>query len=477
MPSEKTFNAKNLAALGADRLAELLLELASGDAAAKRRLRLELASQSGGEDVVAEVRKRLATIAKSKSFVDWHKVRALAKDLEAQRTAIMKHVAPTKPADALDLLWRLLEIAPSIYERCDDSNGTIGDVMDEVLENLGEVAKSAKPSAEKLAERVFVSVCANDYAQFDGLIEEIAEALGKDGLGLLKGKFETLAGTPPVKPKGQERRVLAISSRGTIYEDDYAGDRHARLIRSALTEIADALGDVDGYAARFSDAEQANPAIAADIAERLLNAGRAPEALTALAKADPDAGRSRRWPDCERVRIAVLDELGRGAEAQAERWAIFERDLNADYLRAYLKGLPDFDDEDAETRAIAHAGDYAGFHQALAFLIEWPTHDAAAALILTRRGELDGDHYELLTPAADALDQRHPLAAMLMLRAMIDFALDRARSKRYGHAARHLKTCMYLSERIDDWRGHPDHDEWVAGLQLRHGRKTAFWNA
>ncbi len=119
-------------------------QLASGDAAAKRRLRLELASQSGGEVVAAEVRKRLATIAKSKSFVDWHKVRALAKDLEAQRTAIMKHVAPTKPADSLDLLWRLLEIAPSIYERCDDSNGTIGDVVRGALENLGEVAKSAK---------------------------------------------------------------------------------------------------------------------------------------------------------------------------------------------------------------------------------------------------------------------------------------------------------------------------------------------
>ena len=64
-----------------------------------------------------------------------------------------------------------------------------------------------------------------------------------------------------------------------------------------------------------------------------------------------------------------------------------------------------------------------------------------------------------------------------MLRAMIDFALDKARSKRYGHAARHLKTCEYLSERIDDWRGHPDHDAWVADRQLRHARKTAFWNA
>ena len=173
----------------------------------------------------------------------------------------------------------------------------------------------------------------------------------------------------------------------------------------------------------------------------------------------------------------ALEAMGRSPDAQTERWAIFERDLNADYLRAYLKGLPDFDDEDAETRAIAHAGGYAGFHQALAFLIEWPTHDAAAALILKKHRELDGDHYGLLTPAADALDQRHPLAATLMLRAMTDFALDKARSKRYGHAARHLKTCEYLSERIDDWGGHPDHDAWVADLRLRHGRKTAFWDA
>ena len=165
----------------------------------------------------------------------------------------MKHVAPTRPAEALDLLWRFLEMAPSIYERCDDSNGTIGDIMDEALENLGEVAKSAKLPADKLAERVFVSACANDYAQFDGLIEEMAEALGKVGLELLKAKFESLASTSPDNPKGQERRVVAISSRGPIYEDDYANDCHDRLVGSALTEIADALGDVDGYAARFTD--------------------------------------------------------------------------------------------------------------------------------------------------------------------------------------------------------------------------------
>lgn len=62
MPSNKTLNARNLVALGADRLADLLLELVEGDAAAKRRLRLELASQDDGADVAPEIRKRLAAI-------------------------------------------------------------------------------------------------------------------------------------------------------------------------------------------------------------------------------------------------------------------------------------------------------------------------------------------------------------------------------------------------------------------------------
>lgn len=480
MASDKTLNVKNLATLGAERLAELLLELAAGDAATKRQLRLELASRAGGDDVAAEIRKRLTTIAKAKSFVDWHRVRALAKDLEAQRAAIMKHVAPTRPAEALDLLWRLLELAPSIYERCDDSNGTIGDIMDVALDNLGEVASAAHLAPGTLAERVFAGVCNNGYAQFDGLIEVMAEALGKEGLGLLKTKFEALSSAPPARAEARESRVVAISSRGPIYEEDFDLDRQARTVRSALTQIADALGDVDGYAARFSQSEQSNPAIAADIAARLLAAGRTQEAMAALSRADADFGKGRRWPDWEQVRIDTLEALGHSAEAQDARWAIFERDLNADYLAAYLKRLPDFDDEVAESRALAHARAYASFPQALAFLINWPkqaaTHGVAADLVMDRHAELDGDHYWLLTPAADVLDQRYPLVATLMLRAMIDFALDRARSKRYGHAARHLQTCEYLSRRIDDWAGHPEHEAYLANLKLRHGRKTAFWN-
>jgi len=477
MASDKTLNVKNLTALGADRLAVLLLEMATGDAAAKRRLRLELVSRSGGGEVSAEIRKRLSAIAKSRSFVDWRKIRLLAQDLDMQRTAIMEHVAPTKPADACDLLWRLLKMAPSIYERCDDSNGTIGNVISMALEDLGTVATQAKLKPHLLADQVFEGVCTSDYGQFDGLIALMTEPLGQQGLGLLKARFEELAANPPAKAKANDRKVIGISTRGPIFEDDFESHRHSRLVQSALTAIADALGDVDGYAARFSAEDRANPAIAAGIAERLLAVERADEAMAALKVAQDNYRKGGHWPDWLRIYIDVLDALSRFDDAQHERWTVFEENLNAEYLRAYIKRLPDFDDEEAECRALAHVSRYPDFHEALAFLIDWPANDRAAHLVLARHDELDGNHYWLLSPAADTLEHGYPLVATHMLRAMIDFALNHARSKRYGYAARHLQTCAQLAKRIEDFGGAPDHDSYVTQLKLHHGRKSGFWNA
>ncbi|MDE2561847.1 MAG: hypothetical protein KGL48_06310 [Sphingomonadales bacterium] len=476
MASDKTLNAKNLAALGADRLANILLELVSGDAAAKRRLRLELASLTEGSvGVAAEVRKRLATIAKSRSFVDWHKYRAFVQDIAAQRGAIVDHVEPSRPAEAFDLLWRLLDMAPSLYERCDDSNGAIGSVMEDALEDLGRLAPRCGLKVPVLTDRVYAAICANGYGQFDGLIGLMAPVLGKEGLALLKTKFEALGESPPKPPKDSERRVIGWGRGGPLYEDDLEVKGHARLVRSALTEIADALGDVDAYAARYSAEEQANPAIAAGIAHRLLGAGRAGEALAALDRAEPLRVKGGHWPDWDRVRIEVFDGLGRMDEAQALRWNLFEHVLHADYLKQYLKRLPDFEDEEAEQRALGIAAAYPDFDRGLQFLATWPAPAAAASMVLARYDEMSGDHYWYLTDTAEHLDRDHPLAATLILRSMIGFALDMGRSKRYPHAARHLQTCAYLARRIDDWAGHPDHDRYVADLRAQHGRKSGFW--
>jgi hypothetical protein len=115
--AKTALNAKNLEALGPERLAQLLMEISTGDAAVKRRLRFELAGAQSPGELAREVRKRLTAIARSRSFVDWQGVRSLADDLDTQRRAIVETVAQVNPKEALDLLWRFMALGSSVFER------------------------------------------------------------------------------------------------------------------------------------------------------------------------------------------------------------------------------------------------------------------------------------------------------------------------------------------------------------------------
>jgi hypothetical protein len=79
MASKKTVTLHNVASLGPDRLAAILVDLAEADAEVKRRLRLELAAQVGGDSIAAEIGKRITALRKARSFVDWQKRAGLRK--------------------------------------------------------------------------------------------------------------------------------------------------------------------------------------------------------------------------------------------------------------------------------------------------------------------------------------------------------------------------------------------------------------
>jgi len=114
------------------------------------------------------------------------------------------------------------------------------------------------------------------------------------------------------------------------------------------------------------------PEIAAEIARRLLSAGRAEEAWRTIEASKQRRGESGwDWPDFEweDARIDVLGALGRAEDCQAARWECFERSFSARHLRAYLKPLPDFDDIAAEKRALDYAQVSRKRLQALSFCL------------------------------------------------------------------------------------------------------------
>jgi thioesterase domain-containing protein len=472
MASKTTLNAKNLEALGAETLAALLMEISMGSAASKRRLRLALAGSQSMAEVAREVRKRLSSIARAQTWIDWRRVRTVASDLEVQRRAILDTIAPNDADEALETMWQLIHLAPSIFARTDDSNGTLMAIFRQAGQDLGAIAAKAKPHPQHLADRLFSALQADDFGQCDGMIAALAPALGATGLERLKARLIDLSKTPVEKPDPADRVTIGWGARGAIYQDEIVSRHQASMISDALQDIADAQGDVDSFIAQHSQQARAMGSIATEIGRRLLAAGRPAEALTAIDASRPNPFDAFAW---EEMRADVLEALGRPDEAQAFRWACFQTTLDPQHLKAHLKRLADFDDVEAEEKAIAQAAGFADVHAALEFLVGWPALDRAAKLVLARTAEIDGNFYEILTPAAEQLAAKYPLAATLLLRAMIDFALEQGRPNRYRYAARHLADCAGLSARIADMAGLMSHTDYLARLKADHGKKASFW--
>ncbi len=441
MAVKQTLNATNLETLGAAALAELLMEVSSGNALIQRRLRLALAAAGGAGGAAQEVRKRLAAIARSTTYVDSRKRKGLVTELEAHCQAIIGPIAEADPVLAFGLLVRFLELADGVMDRCSDTTGAVIGVFRQAVAPLGTLATAARVDPGTLAEQVADLLADDGYGQFDQLIPAMAEALGEEGLLLLERDCR---------------------------------DRGARDGHFALLQIAECRGDVDAYLAQFDASQLTWPNTAAAVARHLLAAGRAEQALAVL---DGAAQGARTWhsPGWDDARIDVLEALERSEDAQQLRWHCFGKTLSIPYLREYLKRLEAFEDVEAEDKAFQLAEAHGLPLLALQFLVAWPALPRAARYVIEHWEEWDGEAFEIYGPAAERLSADHPLAATLLLRAMVVFALSMGRAKRYRYAAEHLRSCEQLAARIDNWQAIESHESFVARLRQAHGAKWSFW--
>ncbi|MCX7567775.1 hypothetical protein OS189_15635 [Sulfitobacter sp. F26169L] len=469
--SKKTLNEANLAALGAQKLARLLIEVSTGSAEIKRRLRLELSHNLGAEELARDVRKRLASIRKSRSFVGWRKRKALVRDLSTQAEMITEKIAPDAPAEAFDLLWQFIELAPSVYERVDDSRGDVGDVFRAALARFGDIAPCAQLSPTDLAVRVWDALRANSYGEFDGIIPLLAPALGDEGLAQLKALVIAYQDAP--LETGEDHAALQFLRDLRSSGGSFAADRKARLIQSSLQDIATVQGDLDTFIAQYRSSDLARPRIAAKVARLLLDAARAEEALDILTGADIDNGAGR--TEWDAAYIDSLLALDRVEDAQNHRWTCFCETLDGQMLRDYLKLLPDFEDIEIEDGAKDHALAFEDAFTALQFFIDWPDPAMAARLIESRIAELDDDFAHILAPAADTLRNKYPLAAVLLWRSMINHALWQSRTNRYAQAADHIQDCAAADNDIADYGRFPSHQIYMESLRAAHRHKTSFW--
>ena len=393
--SPKRLNAANLSGLGADRLGELLMQAADADAILKRRLRLVLAAEAGPDLLALELDKRLSTIAASRARVSWRKRPDLLRDLDILRGAIVDDLAVAAPGEGLERLIAWFDLFRGLATRVKDQKGEVAAAFETAAPDLWRIAGTAVQADEKA-------------------FAPLAQAVERQPLEYARW----------IGAGGEE--LTADMARRLLDSLDKASS--ARGMRTVMRRLADRAGDLDLWLSLTTPEERGSPDFAAVVAKRLLVADRVPEARQALEAALAPSASNRRWtfgrspqagpptltPAWEATSIDLLEAEGRKEEAQELRWTMFERDLSAPVLRAYLARLPDFDDVEALDRALAHAATYADFETALGFLMDWPAHREAATLVERRIREVRAP-LPLKADWAARLAQKYPDAAERLL--------------------------------------------------------------
>lgn len=466
MARTPTLTTDKLKDLGADKLAQLVLDEAERNAGFRRQVKAALAGKSGPTAVAKLIDRRLSGLARANSFIEWDKARAFVDDLRSLTDTITSELGPADPALAIDRLLRFIASHEHVFERVDDSSGRIQDVYYQAISATEDLTQSLSATdADLLPEKIMTALGETTHGYLADVTEAVAPNLPQDSLARWDADLKEA-----IIQRQAEEAARETDDWFYSMTSQWAGMRQI---------IALARGDLD-LLVEIEAKKQPHMQDTLGIAAQLLEAGRSTEALAWVRKPGRRAfGAAENDLSPARVGLEarILEATGDQPGAQALRWRCFEATLSADILRAYLRQLPDFEDIDAEDRALALALEQAEPEAALKFFLDWPRHDLAAQLIVEHPHRWDGGDWHILPKVASLLEHDHPLAATILYRALLDNILDRARSKAYGHGAKYLGKLALLADETDPARASAmvDHETYLAKLKTTHPRKSSFW--
>jgi hypothetical protein len=187
MARTKTVSIESLEPLGAGGLAAILVEHAESDVVLRKKLRMLVAGTEGPGRLDSELAKRIRTIGKSRSFVDWEKRKGLVQELDHLRTTIGGTLAARDPKAAAERMWEFIGIADSVMERVGDGVGYAEEVFGTAMVDFGWISASM-PHRDSIAiARRILDISEGDgFGSSGALIQHLSEALGPQGRAALR---------------------------------------------------------------------------------------------------------------------------------------------------------------------------------------------------------------------------------------------------------------------------------------------------
>jgi len=435
-----------LIGLGAEALAQVLLEL--GDQYDPVKKRLERLIETPDEKL-RRVKAKIAGLKRGRRFIDWRESSEFAGDLSDLLSDIRACVSD--PKTGLKLLEAFYLTDDAVIARCDDSDGLVGDVYKSDAKELFEEYGKHCTDKALVSDLIFrLSLC-NEYGVRDTLINSAVASLDKE----------------------QIRRLI---DQYMEYSDRALKDSDKREALRSVISLAEQIGD----AALFEQTwlimtEKPWPKLWVDIARQYLLTGDADTAYDRLQLIPDDDtlagdGKNRllleiyRKKGMEEKRTELLDQM-------------FRSNHSVTILNSLLEAVGEERRDELIQAAVSDIKRYVGLsYTDLQFLLDCGRNSEAESYLISRADRIDGDMYSYWLPFAEEMEKAGLVTgASLAYRALLVSILKKANTKAYSHAARYLKKLDRLAQASGDWISIGEHQLFKEKLVREHGRKASFW--
>lgn len=297
---------EKLTALGAEALADALLELAERVEVVDDLVERLIATP---EENIERYNTKLADLKHRHYFISWKESAAFAHELEMLLADLASGV--DDPRIGVELVAAFYRADRDIFEQCDDSGGIIGNVFQYDAKELFVSYASGCPDKQWLGRLVYDLCRKDDYGVRDTLV-------GCAGQYLPESEIRHLI----------ERFQAALEGRG----EDFRKCHGLRCIQSLARQVKDALLFEQ---TRLASSDTLTSAACVDIARVHLECGDARKALSWLQQV-PEDDRHHDRHDQDRLLLAVYETPGDKDKQKDVAWRIFRRYRSARALPELL---------------------------------------------------------------------------------------------------------------------------------------------
>lgn len=436
-------------------LAEFIASLYGADTFLDSKIERLLLSKDT-DKLTKLMKKEIASLKRSQGYIGYYESAGFSNKISELHYEIENNILPKWPDKAFKLTEALLDTAENSLERCDDSNGDIGDAYQNICllwlkaASMSSAPKSGWTNAVKLLAQD------NDYGILDPLLPNAHMLLSEDELRQLAAYYEN--------------GLRASLTNKYDCRADFSWSVN-------LKGVAEALKDPTMYQqATLLVSPSPNYIQMEDMAKFCIGCGAYDQAMKWL---EGDWGTAQ-WDKPNATRLSLLADCYLGLNQQDKRriTLIELLDISPSY-KNFQKILPLVSAGEAgqlRVKFIASVLKQSDSYAKLAPLIQLEEYVQAEEIAIKDIDKLANYSYTTLLSLLKLVPEDRHLIRIILLRCLLDDILTRAKTPAYHYGVDYLRELEQLDTKITTYATLPVHADYMLQVKGKHGRKHSFWS-